>query len=312
MKFNKPEIMTKFATKVSTKFGMTALKVKKHSPEILLVTGIVGTVATTVLACKATLKLNDILDESKETIEKIHETAANEELADQYSSEDAKKDLTITYVQTGVKVAKLYAPAVIMGALSVTSILASHNMMKKRNVALAAAYATIDKTFKDYRGRVVERFGEKVDKELRYDIKAKKVEEKTVDPETGKEKKSKGIVEVAGVDPNGYSRFFDKSCYGWENSRDYNLMFLQTQQSIFNNLLTARGYVFLNDIYDALGIERTKMGQIVGWVKKNPNSAVSDGYIDFGITETNIETEDGYAPIILLDFNVDGNILDLI
>ena len=312
MKFNKPEIMTKFATKVSTKLGVTALKVKKHAPEICLVTGLVSGAVTTVLACKATLKLDEVLGETQATVDAIHETAADEAMAEKYTPEDAKKDLTITYVQTGVKIAKLYAPAVAMGALSVTCILASHNMMKKRNVALAAAYATIDQTFKDYRGRVVERFGEKVDQELRYDIKAKKVEEKTVDPETGKEKKTKGIVEVAGLDPNGYSRFFDKSCYGWENNRDYNLMFLKAQQNHFNDLLTARGYVFLNDIYDALGIERTKDGQIVGWVEENPNADISDGFVDFGIMETNIETDDGYAPAILLDFNVDGNILDLI
>lgn len=308
---NKNELMQKAAMTI----GKAKIKIQKHSPEILLVTGVIGTVAATVMACKATLKLNDVLDETKETIDKIHEVAEDPEKADEYSPNDAKKDLTITYVQTGVKIAKLYAPSVMIGTISVISILASHNIMKKRNVALAAAYTTVDKAFKEYRGRVVERFGEKVDKELRYDIKAKKVEEKTVDPETGKEKKTKGIKEVATAVGDEYATIFDKehAPNGWQNSRAYNLMFLKSRQNQFNDLLGRDGYVFLNDVYYALGMPRTRMGQCVGWVKNNPNSNCSDGFIDFGITETNIETEDGeYEPAILLDFNVDGPILDLV
>ena len=316
---NKNELIQKAAMKL----GKAKIKIQKYSPEILLATGIMSAVASTVMACKATLKLTDVLDESKETIDKIHEVAANggvpvsEDSSEMvvYSQDDAKKDLTITYVQTAVKVAKLYAPSITLGILSATCILASHNVMRKRNVALAAAYTTVDKAFKDYRGRVVERFGEKVDKELRYDIKAKKVEEKIVDPETGKEKKTKEIKDFVNAAGDEYATIFDKkhAPHGWENDKNYNLMFLKAQQNQLNDRLAAEGYLFLNDVYYALGMPRTKMGQYVGWVKHNPNSDCSDGFIDFGITEANIETEDGeYEPAILLDFNVDGPILDLI
>ena len=136
---------------VSTTFSKVSVKLKKHSPEILVVAGVIGTVASAVMACHATTKLDSVLEKSKKDIDAIHKCAENEELAAEYSKDDAKKDLTIVYVQAGVKVAKLYAPAVALGTLSIASIVASHNILKKRNVALAAAYATVDKTFKEYR-----------------------------------------------------------------------------------------------------------------------------------------------------------------
>lgn len=303
----KNEIITKVTSAVNT----ATIKVKKHSPEILIVAGVVGTVASAVMACKATTKLSTALEEHKKDVNAVHECSENEEIKADYSQEDAKKDLTIIYAQTGVKLVKLYAPAIALGALSITSIVASNNILRKRNVALAAAYATVDKSFKEYRNRVVERFGEQVDKELKYDIKAKKFEETVKDPETGKEKKVKSTVNVANAD-SGYARFFDETCKGYEKDTQYNLLMLRGQQQYANDLLHARGYVFLNDVYDMLGIDRTKEGQIVGWVY-NKNNEVGDNFVDFGILETNRETEDGsYEPAILLDFNVDGNILDLI
>lgn len=194
---NKTEIM-KSVNGVASK---AVMKLKKHSPEILVVAGIAGTVVSAVLACKATTKVAEILDETKGTLDTIHdgmETGAIN--GHEYTNEDGKKDTVEVYAQTGMKLAKLYGPAIILGTLSITSILASNNILRKRNVALGAAYAAIDKSFKEYRGRVIERFGEQVDTELKYGIKAKKFEEIEVDPETGKEKKVKKTVMVA--DPN--------------------------------------------------------------------------------------------------------------
>lgn len=291
----------------------TTFKMKKYSPEILIVAGVIGTVASTVLACKATTKLSTIMDESKNDIEAIHKCSEDENMADQYSKEDAKKDLAIVYAQTGLKVAKLYAPAVTLGVLSITGIVASNQILRKRNVALAAAYATVDKTFKEYRSRVIDRFGEQVDKELRYNIKAKKFEEMVTDPETGKEKKVKSTVEVADPTSSPFVMFFDETTSkAYEENDDYNRMTLRATQQLANDKLHTDGYLFLNDVYDALGIQRTKMGQIVGWVDK-PDDEGRDGYVDFRVIETNRETEDGgYKKAWLLDFNVDGNILDLI
>ena len=299
---NKTEIM-KSVNSVASK---TIMKLKKHSPEILVVAGIAGTVVSAVLACKATTKVAEILDETKGTLDTIHEGMKTGAINGQeYTTEDGKKDTVVVYAQTGMKLAKLYGPAIILGTLSITSILASNNILRKRNVALGAAYAAIDKSFKEYRGRVIERFGEQVDTELKYGIKAKKFEEIEVDPETGKEKKVKKTVMVA--DPNlqsDYAVYFDSKSRNYETNPDYNRMFLKAQQAFANDKLQTRGHLFLNEVLDDLDLPRTPAGQIVGWTKDGP-----DGYVNFRIVEVERETEDGrHEPALLLDFNVEGNI----
>lgn len=299
---NKTEIM-KSVNGVASK---TVMKLKKHSPEILVMAGIAGTVVSAVLACKATTKVAEILDETKGTLDTIHEGMETGAINGQeYTTEDGKKDTVVVYAQTGMKLAKLYAPAIILGTLSITSILASNNILRKRNVALGAAYAAIDKSFKEYRGRVIERFGEQVDTELKYGIKAKKFEEIEVDPETGKEKKVKKTVMVA--DPNlqsDYTVYFDSKSRNYETNPDYNRMFLKAQQAFANDKLQTRGHLFLNEVLDDLDLPRTPAGQIVGWTKDGP-----DGYVNFRIVEVERETEDGrHEPALLLDFNVEGNI----
>ena len=305
---------TEMMTKTSRLFGRIGLQLKKHSPEILMVAGVVGTVASTVLACKATLKVKDILEEKEETVEIIHKTA-EDETKPEYTEEDVKKDLTIVYAQTGVKLAKLYAPAVAIGALSITSIVSGHRILKKRNLALAAAYAVVDKGFKEYRGRVVERFGEALDKELRYNIKAKEIEE-IVKDENGNEVIEKQIVDTIEANQNSeFARFFDESCPDWRKDPELNLMFLRRQQDWANEKLKARGHLFLNEVYDMLGIPRTQTGQVVGWIYDEVNP-VGDNYVDFCIYDVNNERKrafvNGHERSILLDFNVDGTIYDKI
>lgn len=299
--------------KVSASINKAGIKLKKHSPEILIVAGVVGTVVSAVLACKATTKVSDILDSAKSDIDSIHSCAEDETKANEYSEDDMKKDLAIVYAQTGVKIAKLYAPAIVLGTLSLSGIITSHQILRKRNVALAAAYATVDKTFKDYRTRVIERFGEEVDNELKYNIKAKKFEETVKDPETGKEKKVKNTVNIANPTESACCMFFDETTSkAYEENPDYNRMVLRGAQQYANDKLHADGFLFLNDIFDELGMPRTKAGQILGWVDK-PDDEGRDGYVDFRVNEVNREISDGgYKKAFLLDFNVDGNILDLI
>lgn len=301
---------------MSRTFGKVGLQLKKHSPEIMVVTGVVGVVASAVMACKATTKVNDILEETKVKVSQVHDVLADESISEEkYSEEDGKKDLAIIYVQAGVKFAKLYGPAIALGALSITSILTSHHILRKRNVALAAAYTAIDTSFKGYRKRVVDRFGEELDKELRYNIKAKEIEETTVD-ENGDEKTVKNTVNVG--DPTVYSdyaRCYDNGCTGWTKDAEMNLYFLKRQQDWANERLKAKGYLFLNEVYDMLGIPRTKAGQCVGWVYDEMNPR-GDNYVDFGIYNLHNEKcrdfVNGIERVIWLDFNVDGNILDLI
>lgn len=300
--------------KLMKTYKKVELKAIKHSPEILAGVGVVGVVGSLVMACKATTKLSDILEESKEQLDKIKEVAADPAYEEKYSQDDAKKDTTITYVQTAMKVTKLYAPSVILCASSLGCLLASNNILKKRNAALSAAYMTVDKSFKEYRKRVADRFGEEVEKEIRYNIKA---EEITKVDEDGNEVTETVKIMDGTDDPNSYSdyaRFFDESCAAWQNDAEYNLTFLKAQQQYANDLLKAKGRLFLNEVYRMLGIDETKAGQVVGWVY-NPDNPTGDNFVDFGIYNMQRERVrafvNGYEPNILLDFNVDGVIWNL-
>lgn len=307
----------KIFTKISGSVSKIAFSLKKKSPEIFMVCGIVGTVASTVLACRATLKAKPVIDDLKEQMNTIHECANDPEMAEKYSEEDVKKDTTLVYAHTAIKIAKLYFPAIALGALSIGSFCTSHQILHKRNTALAAAYAAVDKGFKAYRSRVIERFGEEVDRQLKYNIKQVNAEKEFKDPETGKTKKRKIIVEeIDPNDPNTYSpyaKFFDESNPNWDKDPEINLTFLRKNQNYFNDQLRINGHVFLNEVYDALGIPKTKAGQIVGW-RYNPDNKDIDSYIDFGIYDIRRPAArdfvNGYERSILLDFNVDGNIWD--
>ena len=309
--------------KMSGAFNNVSFKMKKHSPEILMVAGVAGVVVSAVMACKTTLKVDAIMDETKEKMDKIHKAEEDgvTESGEDYFVEDAKKDTAIVYAQTGFKLVKTYAPAVAIGTLSIASILASNNILRKRNVALAAAYATVDKSFKEYRNRVIEKFGQEVDRELKYNIKAEKVPTIEVDEETGKEKKvKKNAFVVNPSDVSGYARFFEKYTVDedgnsilnphWEPNNEYNIMFIKAQENYANDLLRAKKRLFLNDVYEMLGLPRTKAGQVVGWVYDEDNP-VGDNYVDFGMYADNLSYSDfanGLDPAILLDFNVDGNV----
>ncbi|WP_407450056.1 DUF6353 family protein [Fibrobacter sp.] len=298
---------------LTRRFHGAGLKLKQHSPEILVVAGVVGMVTSAVMACKATTKVSPILEEAKDKIDNIH-VVIEKDAASQdpkYTDKEAKKALTIAYAKTGLELVKLYGPSVALGTLSITSIFASNNILRKRNVALAAAYTIVDKSFKNYRSRVVERFGKALDRELRYDLKAVEVEEKVVD-ENGEEKTQTRVITT--VNPNQvfcseYARFFDDGCKGWTDDSEANLIFLRQVQNFVNDKLRAQGYLFLNDVYRELGIRPTREGHVVGWIYNEENRE-GDNFIDFGIYDQyNEKARDfvnGYENVILLDFNVDG------
>lgn len=284
----------------------TAFKMKKHSPELLVVGGTIGVVASFVMACRASTKVGKVLEETKETINTIREVS--DKLPEKYTDEDAQQDLIIAYTQMGVKLVKLYAPSVILGTLSLGCILTSNHILQKRNGALAAAYATIEKSYHEYRDRVKDRYGEEAEKEIRYNVKAKEIMKKETDPKTGEEKEVKETVQTG--EPTEYARFFDEACPSWSKNPEHNMLFIRNQQRFANDLLRARGHLFLNEVYDLFDIPRTQAGQIVGWVFGKDG----DGYVDFGLYDIRNSSSrrfvNGDDCSILLDFNVQGNILN--
>lgn len=307
-------------TNVTRAFNKVGFKIKKHSPEILIVTGIVGVVTSAVMACKATTKVNDVIEKGKLAINDVHDKAADVEAgiisAEEYTPELQRKELTVAYAKTGFELVKLYAPAVTIGVLSLTAIVSSNNILRKRNVALAAAYASTDKLFKDYRGRVIDRFGKEIDRELRYNLKTKEIEEKTVSEDGSESTQKKTIQVIEGPLYDEFSRVFDEYNPNWVKDANKNKFFILQVERFANQKLREKGYVFLNDIYEALGFDMIPAGQVIGWVynEKNP---IGENCIDFGIfdeayVERNKEFINGYERSIILNFNHDGNILEYV
>lgn len=289
---------------VTSKAGRQILILQKHSPTILFGAGIVGVVATAVLASRATMQLEGLLISTQKDLQTL------DEIGDRMTEDDQLKTKTLIYTKSVLSITKLYAPAVIVGFGSIAALTGSHHIMSKRNAGIMAAYATLEKGFDQYRARVLEDVGAEKDREYRYGVE--KAEVVTVDAE-GKKRK---VVEkhVSSGDPSVYSKFFDEFSTSWSKQPEYNLLFLRCQQNYFNDKLVAKGHVFLNEVYDELGIDRTKEGSVVGWVY---NSDEGDNFIDLGIFDKKMEPKHldfftGREQAILLDFNVDGVIYDKI
>lgn len=292
------------------------LQLKKYSPEILVIGGVVGLFTAGVMACKATMELDDILDDHKKKADDIHEAIEHPEtVVKPYTDEESKKVMTLLYAQTGLELVKLYAVPVGISIVSATAILAGHNITRKRNAALAAAYATVDNAFKEYRGRVIDRFGEALDKELRYNIKTKEVEEVIVNEDGSETVVKKDVQVVDNPLASPYAVFFDECSPNWTKDPEYNKTFLVNTERYANDVLKRKGHFFLNELYDLLGVDRTRAGQVVGWIydEKRPNG---DNYIDLGIfnvhREANRRFANGYERSVLIDPNVDGEILNKI
>lgn len=317
-------------TKLSKLAGRPGLVVKKHSPEILLVGGIACIVGGAVWACKSTLELDDTIDDIKDRIDTVKNGNTDEvievtadiiedpENKEMIKYEASRADLARVYIGATWDIVRLYAPSFILMGSGIGMVCGSHSIMHRRTASLMAAYELMDKSFEAYRQRVADKWGVEEEKSIRYAEHDEKIDVTYVDEKTGKEKKKKEIIKCTEVRPDDisiYARFFDDTCSEWDKSSEYNLAFLKGQQAWFNNLLQARGHVFLNEVYDALGIKRTQAGQVVGWIYDPDNDEI-DNYVDFGIYNVNYSASrdfvNGYNDVILLDFNVDGVIYDLI
>jgi len=273
------------------------LLTKKFSPQILTTVGVVGVVTSGVLASKATLKLDPIVQEIKVDVA-VANKKKTENTADEYSSTDYKRDVTRAYVRGGLDIAKLYGPSVTMAAASVACLISAQGIMHKRNAAIAAAYKSVEQSFSEYRKRVVEELGVDKERDIRAGLRTEEVK--------GEDGKTQTVTKFDGTKASPYARFFDETNKHWEKQSDYNLQFLKNVQNNMNDRLRAHGHVFLNDVYDALGFERTSEGAIVGWVI----GGGGDDYVDFNIYDFQSSAKrlfvNGNEPSILLDFNVDG------
>lgn len=291
------------------KTAMKAVKtVQKHSPEILITLGVVGTVTGTVMACKATTKLPDILDQRDEDLVDLK----NQE--QEISEKEMRKGITKVYAKTALSVAKEYAPAAFVGSLSIASVLTSNHILRKRNMVLVGAYTSLKSKFDAYTDRVIEKYGEDAHKELLYGIRSIEVKEKITD-ENGKTRTVKN--QIQAIDKNGelsspYAFKFDSSNPNWNPVDDYNMMFLNAMREAFNLKLHRDGHVFLNEIRTYMSEKPTYEGQFSGWVDNDKNED-GDSYIDLRITKIQQIDDDGNLLdefVYILDPNVEGNIVD--
>lgn len=272
---------------------------KRNSPHIFFAAGVVGVIGGAVLASRATLKLEETLDEIKEDIDAVKDMSIRAGLQDPgYTEQDHYKDLGYVYGKSAIAVVKLYGPSVLVGVVSIAALTGSHIQLTRRNTALTVTLAGISKAFDEYRGRVRKEVGEPREKELYQNIEV--VEHK-------------GEQIIRKIDNTNalsqYAVIWDEGSIRWKKDPELNRMFLQHQQNYHNDILHTRGFVFLNEVYEALGLPLTTKGQIVGWMIHGDG----DNYIDFGLFESRSAAFiNNQERSIVLDFNVDGVIYDRI
>lgn len=298
--------MNQLVTKLVNLGGKTLTKARAHSPELCIAGGIICVAAGVVLCCKATMKVDDIVEDH------------NEEMADVHGNYDGdkamlQKETVRTYAHTTFRVSRAYAPGIGFTVLGVGFFLASYKILRMRNIALIGAYNVLEASFQNYRDRIVEDHGEEYDYDVAHGIRRGYVEEKVTDENGKKHKERREIVDGDGKLNSPYAKFFDESSKYWKSYSDVNMLFLKTQEKYANEMLKTRGCVFLNEVYDMLDIPRTQTGAVCGWVLDGDG----DGFIDFGIFDENGSVADrrfvnGYEDTVLLDFNCDGVIYDKI
>lgn len=304
-------------------FNKTKFWTKKHSPELLIAGGIIMAAGAIVSACIATKKADKILEPATKQISDIHANLKDTFKInnEQVNVKEEKHKLAKVYAKTGGKLLLVYSPSILMFAASVSCILGSHNIMKGRNLALAAAYTTLDNGYKAYRKRVKEKLGDAAEEAIYKDIRE---ENKEVADKNGELKmKSTSAAHVTkNADP--YCALYSCGNRGWERSAVLNYDYLMAQQAYLNHKLQSQGFLFLSDVYDALGFDANMLGvdkirasHILGWIY-DPKDFSRDNYVSFGLTDKHGLTKDPISaqirsnePDFWLEFNCDGDILNL-
>lgn len=278
----------------SRQLGRQKLLLQKNSPHILFGVGLAGMIGTTVLACRATLKAKAQETELKDPVYNALNRHEQVKVDGSGSLMEARADIGKALTLSAARTAKIYAVPVVLGGVSTTALVASHIQMTRRNAALTMAFGAAVTAFEEYRARIIEEIGEEREGEIFY------------------------MGRNSNINPDGtcsvptsyslYARSFERGNPNWRSSAedpDHNQFFLQCQQNYLNFLLTSQGHVFLNEVYDALGIPRSPEGSQVGWLY---GEGEGDGFIDFNLfsRKEGFQFAIGDDDQVLLDFNVDG------
>lgn len=298
----------KYIPKGASRFiGRQNLKIRTNSPTILLGAGIAGVIGTTVLASRATLKAQPVMEATHIELETVAYNAdkAGHESGFRPDEATLRKARVQIYTKTALQMTKLYGPTVLLGGISIGCLVGSHKILSDRYSNLAAAYVSMQEGLAAYRKRVAEKYGETEEKELFYDVQDSFVIENT--PNGPKKVKTKVPGDGGGTT---YAKLFNESNPNWKDTPEYNIMFLRQVETHLNTRLSTEGHMFLNRVYEELGMEHTEAGAVAGWLYER---GTGDNVIDFGIWDDDRKTHlwdfmVGNEGEIMLDFNVDGPI----
>lgn len=297
-------------TTLAYKMGKTSLLAKKYSPQLLIGFGSVTFVETIVVACINTTSASEVLERHNKRMEDAKKA---EEVAEPEDNYDIRKEKAVVYAHTAADMAKLYAPTIGLGALTFTCFFKAFGIMNARYTGAVAAYNLVSSAFDNYRDRVKNEMGDAADRHFMYGTEMIKTET-TATNEKGKTVKSKSEIEtIESKNVLGYSALFDRNCAEWDPNYIYNLKWLRANETAANDILQSRGHIFLNEVYDMIGLPHTPQGAVAGWIRDCKDG---DGYVSFGLDDPNNESAkrliDGEDNVVLLDFNVDGIIFDKI
>lgn len=299
----------------------------KNAPTILFVTGIVGVIGGTVLACNATLKVPDIIKDRDDKIKELKEQPSD--ISDETSTEivnaDIDKQVMAIHAKTAVKIGVQFAPAVIVDVISIVLMNKSRHMLVERYLAMSAAYAALQAEFSMYRKGVRERWGEEVDNELLFGVKKQTITHANEDGTETEEEVEVFDISKYTQDTANAVLIFDERSTQWENNYTYNKRYIDLCFYNANEKLNERGRerstrgkepmddIFLiNEIADMMDVPRTVFGAINGW-KYDPNNPTKISYdiipagIPVGDNQVVYDTNNPRAIIIRL--NIDGNVL---
>lgn len=297
---------------------------KRKSPEILVAGAIVAAAGSIVLAVRATPKAEVVVKQANNEIKRIKTDMNDGNLISnkEYSVSLGKKDLTRVYGRTGLELGKLYLPAAIGFGLTVSGILGSHKIMRGRNVALAAAYTTLDNGYKSYRGRVAAKVGEKVENDIFRNMHGEKKEVTTLDKDGNEVTKMKTVKGPHVAVDSDFTVLYDQNAKEWIKDTNMVLNLLAMKEKYLNQKLQYAGSLFLHEVYDEIGIDIHSLGEkksqasrVLGWIY-DPTDTTRDSYISLGLFDT-MGNRNQYAMDALrsnhqelfLEFNVDGDIL---
>lgn len=298
----------KILDKVGKLKMFTGMKVEAYRPEIFLGIGLGLLGIGVVEACKSTLDAEEVIEPTIEDIYDIKEDYKAELITD----DEYKKSLATAYFEASKGILKVYFKAGFFIIAGAGCILHSQGIIREENLQLIAACNLLNDGFMDYRKNVINELGEEADNRFLHGLhKEKQIDLMTVDEEGNivKEKVKNAEVLNAYKTYSPYSRFFDETSDAWSPSAEYNKTYILTQEKNANDKLRIRGWITLAEVYEMLGFDATEASLAVGWVLGNGENEVKFNIFDVNNPATR-RFVNGYEPSILLDFNVDGVILD--